>query len=166
MHRTGDLSNAAESQEVARYAARLIKLQIEEEEPILDIQTAIEKDSFLVLQGLSNRNPGRNPSSCPFYIEGEFETGGQEHWYLETQASLCIPGENREMLVHCSSQHPSETQAIGAEVLGIGRNMVTTEVKRMGGGFGGKETQANHIAALVAPLADASKMSGKDPPDP
>lgn len=153
---------AATDKESAREAARKVRIEIESEDPILDIRTAIVKNSFfgperVIRQG----NPEEATTSSPFVLEGELETGAQEHWYLETHACLCIPGENGEMLVHSSSQHPSETQAIVAEVLGIGRNLVTVEVKRMGGGFGGKETQANHISAWTALLANATQRPVK-----
>ena len=93
---------------------------------------------------------------APLKLEGILETGAQEHWYLETQSALAVPGEGREMTVYASSQNPSETQAIVAEVLGIPRNEVEVEVRRMGGAFGGKETQANHVAAWAALLANAT----------
>jgi len=153
---------AAETAEAAREAAGKIILEIEPEEPVQDIRTAIATSSFfgperVILRG----DPGAILPECQYYIEGELETEAQEHWYLETHASLCIPGENQEMLVYSSSQHPSETQAIVAEVLGIGRNRVTVEVKRMGGAFGGKETQANHVAAWTALLAQATNKPVK-----
>jgi len=145
---------AAETPDLARQAAKLIRFAVEEEPPVLDIPTAIARNSFFGPERFIRRgDPVLEIPACPFILEGELETGAQEHWYLETQASLVFPGENNEMLVYSSSQHPSETQAIVAEVLGIGRHLVTVEVKRMGGGFGGKETQANPVAAWAALLA-------------
>jgi xanthine dehydrogenase molybdopterin binding subunit len=99
--------------------------------------------------------------TAPNVIQGELRTGAQEHWYLETQACLCLPGEGREINVFSSTQHPSETQALVAEVLGIKRNEVVVEVKRIGGGFGGKETQANHVACWAALLCNATKSPVK-----
>ncbi|MEK6571164.1 MAG: xanthine dehydrogenase molybdopterin binding subunit, partial [Bacteroidota bacterium] len=99
--------------------------------------------------------------NAPHVIRGELRTGAQEHWYLESQVSLCIPGEGREMGVYSSTQHPSETQALVAEVVGIGKNDVVVEVRRIGGGFGGKETQANHTACWTALLAWATKRPVK-----
>lgn len=92
-------------------------------------------------------------STSDHIIEGGLETGGQEHWYLETHSCLAVPGEGKEMMIYSSTQHPSETQTIVADVLGITKNEVEVEVRRMGGAFGGKETQANHIAAWSALLA-------------
>ncbi len=79
--------------------------------------------------------------------------GGQEHFYLEGQASLAIPGEDGDVLIHCSTQHPSEVQHNVAHVLGVPNHAVTVEVRRMGGGFGGKETQGAQWAALAAVFA-------------
>lgn len=101
-------------------------------------------------------NPDQALQEAEFVLEGKLSTGGQEHWYLETQSALCIPGEDGEMTVHASSQNPTETQMVVAELLGIPANKVVCEVKRMGGGFGGKETQATHVAAWAALLANAT----------
>ncbi len=76
--------------------------------------------------------------------------GGQDHFYLEGHIALAIPGEGDEMLVHSSTQHPSEVQHMVAHVLAVPSNAVTVEVRRMGGGFGGKETQSNQFAAIAA----------------
>ncbi len=153
---------AAETPEAGRKASSQIIFETESYEPVLDIRTAIAKKSFfgperVILRG----DPEKMFENCQNVIQGELETGAQEHWYLETHASLCIPGENDEMTVFSSSQHPSETQAVVAEVLGISRNLVTVDVKRMGGAFGGKETQANHIAAWAALLAKATNRPVK-----
>lgn len=153
---------AAETYEQCIEAEKLIKVEYEVLEAILDIETAIEKNSLL--------GPPRNISrgdietalkNAKHKITGELRTGSQEHWYLETQVCLCIPGEGNELKVYSSTQHPSETQALVAEVLGIKRNEVIVEVKRLGGGFGGKETQANHIACWTALLCWATKRPVK-----
>ena len=86
-------------------------------------------------------------SAAPHRLEGQFAIGGQEHFYLEGQASFAIPGEGDEMTVHASSQDPTETQHIVARVLGVPDAFVTVETRRMGGGFGGKESQACTWAA-------------------
>ena len=83
-------------------------------------------------------------------IEGEIHIGGQEHFYLETQATMAWLDESGGVSLHSSTQHPSETQEIVARVLGVPRHMVTVECLRMGGAFGGKETQANCFAAVAA----------------
>ena len=87
---------------------------------------------------------------APHRLEGQLSIGGQEHFYLEGQASLAIPGEGDEMTVHASSQDPTETQHIVARVLGVPDAFVTVETRRMGGGFGGKESQACTWAAMAA----------------
>jgi len=86
----------------------------------------------------------------PLILEGEFELGGQEHFYLETQAAWAEPGEDRSMFVASSTQHPSEVQQVVAHVLHLPANKVVVQSLRMGGGFGGKETQAATPAALAA----------------
>src|SRR5262245_52581578 len=88
--------------------------------------------------------------TAPMVIEGEFELGGQEHFYLETQAAWAEPGEDGSMLVFSSTQHPSEVQAVVAHVLDLSANKVIVQSPRMGGGFGGKETQAATPAAMAA----------------
>jgi xanthine dehydrogenase large subunit len=86
----------------------------------------------------------------PHRIEGEVRNGGQEHFYLETQSSVAWLDETGGVALHCFTQHPSETQEIVARVLGVPRNQVTVECLRMGGAFGGKETQASAYAAIAA----------------
>ena len=90
-------------------------------------------------------------------IDGTLEIGGQEHFYLESQIAIAVPGEQGAMTVHSSTQHPSEVQAMVAEVLGVPFNLVTCICKRMGGGFGGKETQAAQPAMLAALLAQRTR---------
>ena len=149
---------AAESEEAAIKAERHIRIEYEELETILTLQDAINKNNEITpTRKIECGNADEILKSAPHIISGELETGAQEHWYLETQSALAIPGEGKEMLIHASSQNPSETQAIVAEVLGISKNEVDVEVRRMGGGFGGKETQGNHVAAWAALLANATK---------
>jgi len=148
---------AAETNEIARTAEKLIAIEYEILEPVLDIEAAQELNSFLTKPAkIETGNIEKTFSEVKNTLSGTLQTGAQEHWYLETQSSICVPGEGDEMQVFSSTQHPSETQAIVAEVLGISNNMVTVETKRMGGAFGGKETQANHIAAWTALLANAT----------
>jgi len=149
---------AAESEEAALKAEKLIRIEFEELETILTLEDAIKKHSLITpLRLIECGNVEEIFKSAPHVISGELETGAQEHWYLETQSALAIPGEGKEMLIHASSQNPAETQAIVAEVLGIAKNEVDVEVRRMGGGFGGKETQGNHVAAWAALLANATR---------
>jgi len=149
---------AAETEEAAIKAEKLIRIEFEELETVLTLQDAIKKQTLIApLRIIECGNVEAIFKSAPHVISGELETGAQEHWYLETQSALAIPGEGREMLIHASSQNPAETQAIVAEVLGITKNEVDVEVRRMGGGFGGKETQGNHVAAWAALLAHATR---------
>jgi len=145
---------AAESMDIAREAAGLVKIEYEELQPVLTLEEAMQNGSSMGTPRIIKRgNVTKGLEESAHRLKGTLKTGAQEHWYLETQSCLCIPGEEKEMNVFSSTQHPSETQAIVAEVLGISRNEVTVETRRMGGAFGGKETQANHIAAWSALLA-------------
>lgn len=153
---------AAESEERCREAEAKIKIEFEPLDPILDIETAMSRASLLgPAASISRGEPAAALRAAPRTIRGELRTGAQEHWYLETQVCLCVPREGREMSVYSSTQHPSETQALVAGVLGVGKNDVTVEVRRIGGGFGGKETQANHIACWSALLAHATRRPVK-----
>lgn len=153
---------AADNEETARKAAQLIRIEYEVLEPILNLETAIEKGTLLAPPRTMQRGDADAAlAKAPHTIKGEIRTGAQEHWYLETQSCLAIPGEGLEMNIYSSTQHPSETQAIVAEVLGLNKNEVVVETRRMGGAFGGKETQANHTAAWTALLANATKRPVK-----
>ncbi len=153
---------AAESEEIAIAAEKLITIEYEPLVPVLDIRTAIEKNLLLGPARTMQRGDFEGAlKSAVNILEGELETGAQEHWYLETQTCLCIPGEEKEITAYSSTQHPSETQAIIAEVLGINKNEVVVEIRRMGGAFGGKETQGNWAAAWSALLCYATKRPVK-----
>lgn len=153
---------AAETEDQCLEAERLITLEYEPLEPILTIEQAIEKNSLMGPPAKIERgNVEAALKSSPHVLRGELRTGAQEHWYLESQVCLCIPGEGRETNVFSSTQHPSETQALIAELLGIGKHEVVVEVRRMGGAFGGKETQANHTACWAALLCWATKRPVK-----
>lgn len=153
---------AAESEEIAIAAEKLITIEYEPLVPVLDIRTAIEKNLLLGPARTMQRGDVEGAlKSAVNILEGELETGAQEHWYLETQTCLCIPGEEKEITAYSSTQHPSETQAIIAEVLGINKNEVVVEIRRMGGAFGGKETQGNWAAAWSALLCYATKRPVK-----
>ena len=148
---------AADDDETARRAEGLLKIRYAPLKPILDIETAIRSNSLLDPGRTMKRgDPDAALRSSPHVITGELRTGAQEHWYLESQACMCVPGEGREITAFSSTQHPSETQAIIAGVLGVRKHDVVVEVRRLGGGFGGKETQANHVAAWTALLCRAT----------
>ena len=148
---------AAETDEAAHQAASLVRIEYEPLPAILDLRSSMEAGNLIAPPRTIRRgNPEKALESAPHVLEGELETGAQEHWYLETQVALAIPGEGKEVLIHSSTQNPTETQAIVAEVLGIPRNEVEVTVKRLGGAFGGKETQANPVAAWAALLASST----------
>jgi len=153
---------AADTRETALKAAQLIEVEYEELPSVIRIEDAIDRG--VLLDGERKIECGsvnKALKEAPHTIKGEFFSKGQEHWYLETQTALCIPQEGSEIKIFSSTQHPSETQAIVAKVLGIPRHLVEVEVKRMGGAFGGKETQANHIAAWAALMAQHSGKAVK-----
>ncbi|MFH1118887.1 MAG: xanthine dehydrogenase molybdopterin binding subunit [Bacteroidota bacterium] len=153
---------AAETEDIAIEAESLIRIDYEELDAVLSLREAIEKNLLIApVRYINSGNADEALINAAHRLEGELETGAQEHWYLETQSALAVPGEGKEMLVYASSQNPAETQAIVAEVLGIAKNEVDVEVRRMGGAFGGKETQANHVAAWAVLLANATKRPVK-----
>jgi xanthine dehydrogenase large subunit len=138
----------------ARRAARLVKMEYEDLPAILSIADAIEKQSFLLPPlGLKRGDAAAAIARAPHRLKGELNIGGQDHFYLEGQASLAEPREDGDMMVRCSTQHPSEVQKLVSRVLGVSLHAVTVECRRMGGGFGGKETQAAQFACIVAVLA-------------
>lgn len=148
---------AAETEEQCRESEKKIKIEYEPVEAVLDIETAIAKNNLLgPARKMERGDPDGRMKSAKHVIRGELKTGAQEHWYLETQTCLCVPGEGGEMNVYASTQHPSETQALVAGVLGVDRKDVVVEVRRIGGAFGGKETQGNHVACWSALLAGAT----------
>lgn len=142
---------AAESRDAARAAARLARIDYEDLPAILDIDAALAAESLLEPPyEMAKGDPQTAIETAPHRLSGRIRIGGQEHFYLEGQAALAVPGENDDVTVHCSSQHPSEIQHATARVLGLANHCVTVEVRRMGGGFGGKESQGNLLAAASA----------------
>ncbi len=132
-------------------AKKSIRIEIEERAPILSIDAAIAAESFIGKQLTIQRgDPSVALSHAKHRLEGTLVTGGQEHFYFESQTAIAEPGEYGRMTIHSSTQHPTETQQVVAEVLGIAFNHVAVICKRMGGAFGGKETQAAPPAAMAA----------------
>ena len=142
----------ARTRDEARRAAALAKAEYAEEAPVLDVAAARKAGGDLVTDPLKLERGDVEAALTlsPRRLTGRMEIGGQEHFYLESQIALAVPGEDGDMLVHCSTQHPTEVQHMVASVLGLGSHAVTIEVRRMGGGFGGKETQANLFACVAA----------------
>lgn len=144
---------AAESYEACVEAEKLIHIEFDPLPHIIDLPHAIEAKAFLApSRTIVNGTPDSVIACAKNIISGTLETGGQEHWYLEPQSSLCIPDEGK-YIVHSATQNPTETQIIVSEVMGVPSNMVEVNVKRLGGGFGGRETQSNHFAAWAAILS-------------
>jgi xanthine dehydrogenase molybdopterin binding subunit len=140
-----------ESLAACRAAAALVEVDYEPLPPVIGLPAALAQGSYHTEPHVLARGDAAAAlAAAPEKIEGEFEFGGQEHFYLETHAAWAEAGEDGTVLVNSSTQHPSEIQAIVAEVLHVVRHKVVVQAPRMGGGFGGKETQGNGWAALVA----------------
>ena len=140
-----------ESPEACRAAAAKVVVAYEPLSPVLTLTQAIESGSFHNEPNFIRRGDcDQALNAAPSTLEGSFELGGQEHFYLETQAAWAERGEDGSMLVVSSTQHPSEVQSVVARVLNVPANKVIVQSPRMGGGFGGKETQAATPAALAA----------------
>src|SRR5688572_22794017 len=145
---------AATTQPALRAAKQAIKLKMRSLPPIFSIDDAIAANSFLGGERVIARGDvAAAMAGAKHVIEGSLTVGGQEHFYLESQAALAYPGEHGAMTIHSSTQHPTEVQTLVAEVLGVPFNHVTCIAKRMGGAFGGKETQAAQPAMMAAIVA-------------
>ncbi len=148
-----------ETQEACRNAAEKILVEYEPLPPILKIEDAIAQSSFHYEPNFIRRGDALGAlKSSPQILDGDFSFGGQEHFYLEMQAAYAEPGEDSSMFVMSSTQHPSEVQHIVAHLLHVPVNHVVVQSPRMGGGFGGKETQAATFAALAALAAAKTKQ--------
>ena len=135
----------------ARRAARLGKVEAAIGTPYISVDDALGADIHILPDYTFRKDDSAAAlEASSKRLKGKLRIGGQEHFYLEGQVSLAIPGEDGDMLVHCSTQHPSECQHLIAKVLNVPDAAVTVEVRRMGGAFGGKETQAAQWAAIAA----------------
>ncbi|HEX5780139.1 MAG TPA: xanthine dehydrogenase molybdopterin binding subunit [Xanthobacteraceae bacterium] len=146
----------------ARRAAMLAKIEIEAEQPLITIEDGLKAGSRVLddYDFIVGDAPAAIAAS-PHRVKGTLHIGGQEHFYLEGQAALAIPGEAGEMHIHSSTQHPSEVQHIVAHLLDVQQAAVTVEVRRMGGAFGGKESQATQWAAMAALAAHVTRRPCK-----
>ncbi|HJY77736.1 MAG TPA: xanthine dehydrogenase molybdopterin binding subunit [Burkholderiales bacterium] len=152
---------AATSVELARRAARLARIEYEPLDPVVTIEQALEAREFVVPSVRCERGTVASLPGAANRLRGRLRCGAQEHFYLEGQIALAIPGERGEMLVHSSTQHPTEIQHLVAAALGVPNAAVTVELRRLGGGFGGKETQAAVYAIGAALLARATRRPVK-----
>ena len=153
---------AATSRRGARQAARLARIEVDENVPTVDVEPAA-RAGRQVLPPYEFRcgTPGDAIEASPRIYQGTVRIGGQEHFYLEGQVALAVPGEAGEMHVHSSTQHPSDVQRLVSRMLGVPLAQVSCECRRMGGGFGGKESQAAQWACLAALAAHVTRRPAK-----
>ena len=157
----------AETRDQARRAAAKVRIEYRDLPHVTDVLEAAAANHPLVIDPLKleRGDIAAGFAGAKHIVEGEMRIGGQDHFYLEGHISLAIPGEDDEITVHSSTQHPSETQHMVGQVLGVPSNAVTINVRRMGGAFGGKETQANLFAAVAALAAKKYRCAVKIRPD-
>ena len=149
----------AASRDAARRAARRARIDVEARAPRVAVDDGLEAGAEVLPPHEFRRgDPGAVIAAAPHRLGGTVRIGGQEHFYLEGQAALAVPGEHDEMRVHSSTQHPSEVQHLVARMLGVPDAAVVCECRRMGGAFGGKESQAAQWACLAAL---AARMTGR-----
>jgi len=149
----------AESETLARKAAKKIKIDIETLEPVTDPRIAAANGDLIVppKQFILGNSPAAF-KTCAHIFEGRTETNGQEHLYIETQGAYAIPAENGGLKIYSSTQGPTAVQRAVCRVTGLAMNEVEVDVQRLGGGFGGKEDQANAWACITAV---ASQLTGR-----
>ncbi|MFT5562822.1 MAG: xanthine dehydrogenase large subunit [Candidatus Azotimanducaceae bacterium] len=153
---------AANSLDEAKRAVLLADIEYDIGEPILSIQDALERSDFLLPTRQYRLGDAEAAlANAPHRLKGEQLIRGQEHFYLEGQIAMAIPGEDGSVFVYSSTQHPTEGQKLIAKVLGIDQNLVQVETRRMGGGFGGKETQAAPLGCLAALFAVRTGKAAK-----
>ncbi len=152
----------AETRDAARRAARRAKIEIAEEPPVLTIEDALAAGSQILPPYEFRRgNAAAALAACRRRLSGSVEVGGQDHFYLEGQVSLAVPREAGDMIIYCSTQHPTEIQHCVARMLNRSDASIVCECRRMGGGFGGKESQAAQWAALAALAASHTGRPAK-----
>lgn len=156
-----------ETRDAARRAARLARIEYRDLPHWTDIDAALANDAPLVVKPMTLKRgePETEMDKAPRRLQGRMVIGGQEHFYLESQIALAIPGEDEDIVVWSSTQHPSEVQHMVSHVLGCANHAVEVKTRRMGGGFGGKETQGNLFACLAAVAAKKLNRAVKFRPD-
>ncbi|MBX9671562.1 MAG: xanthine dehydrogenase molybdopterin binding subunit [Candidatus Obscuribacterales bacterium] len=153
---------AAETKSALAKAKKAIKIEMEELTPTLTVNEARERQLFLDREyAVKCGDVEAAFKEAKHTIEGTLVVGGADHFYLESQACLAIPGENDQIVVHSSTQAPSEIQHTAAHILGLQQNQVVCVTKRMGGGFGGKESQATHPGVMAALVAHKTKRPAR-----
>lgn len=150
---------AAESREAARRGAEAARIDYQVLTPVLDVREALDNGFFVERPFVQQRGDVDAALARAVHrLTGEFYIGGQEHFYLETQSAMACPDEARAVTIYASTQNPTEVQKLVASVLGVSMGQVTVEMRRMGGGFGGKESQAAGVACLCA---IAARVTGR-----
>jgi xanthine dehydrogenase large subunit len=153
---------AASSMALAREAAAKAVIDYEILTPILTIDEALAAQWFMLPTQVMQRGDADSAlAKAPLRLTGRIDMGGQEHFYLEGQVAMAIPGEDGDMHVHSSTQHPTEVQHLVARALKLSDHSVVCETRRMGGGFGGKESQASLMAVAAALLAQKTRRPVK-----
>ena len=155
------------TREAARRAAKLARIEYRDLPHITDVDAALAAGGKVVTEPLKLERGDADAglAASQRRVKGRVRIGGQEHFYLESQAALAVPGEDDEVTIHASTQHPTEIQVMVAQVLGIPHAAVTVNMRRMGGGFGGKETQGNLFAVVAALAAKKFNHAVKIRPD-
>lgn len=139
---------------LARRAARLVKVDIAPLPAVLTVKDALAAQNYVLPPVTVTRGDADAAlASAPHTFSGTLEVGGQEHFYLEGQVAYALPQEQQQWLIYSSTQHPGEVQHWVAHALGLDNHAVRVETRRLGGGFGGKETQAGHLAVWAAVAA-------------
>ena len=152
----------AETRDAARRAARRACIEVDARPPVVTVDQGLAAGAEVLAPYEFRRGePARAIAAAPHRLEGRVRIGGQEHFYLEGQVALAVPGEDDEMRVLSSTQHPSEVQHLVARMLGAPDAAVVCECRRMGGAFGGKESQAAQWACLAALAARATGRPAK-----
>jgi xanthine dehydrogenase large subunit len=153
---------AADSIALARQAAERASVEYEVLEPVLSIEAALARQFFMLPTQVMQRGESAAAlAAAPLRLRGKLNVGGQDHFYLEGQIAMAVPGEDHDMMVYSSTQHPTEVQHLVARSLAIPDHAVVCETRRMGGGFGGKESQASLIAVVAALLAARTRRPVK-----
>lgn len=153
---------AAETYDLGLAAAALVKIDYEELPAILEIEEALEAESYTYPPQMMIKGDAEAAIAAAAHtVSGELRCGGQDHFYLESNVALAVPRDDGDLDVYSSTQHPSEVQHGVAHTLGVPTNAVTVEIRRMGGGFGGKESQPTIIAAIAALLASRTGRPAK-----
>ncbi|HXW60881.1 MAG TPA: molybdopterin cofactor-binding domain-containing protein, partial [Myxococcota bacterium] len=153
---------AASSSKVLREALPLARISYEILPPILSIKDAIKHQSFIGTERILERGDAKKAIALsPHKLSGNIMLGGAEHFYLENQGTIAYPLEDGHLEIHCSTQHPTEVQHVVAEALGLPQSKIVTITKRLGGGFGGKETQAAPFAVYAALVAHHCKRPAR-----